>query len=34
VRKLVPSLGDDDAPPQDLEPVRELVASGEFATPA
>jgi len=31
VRELVPFCGEDDAIPQDLEPVRELVASGAVA---
>jgi histidine ammonia-lyase len=31
VRELVPALGADDPPPQDLEPVRALVASGGLA---
>jgi histidine ammonia-lyase len=34
VRALVPALDADDAPPQDLEPVRELVASGRLAATA
>ena len=30
VRRLVPATGRGEAPPQDLEPVRELVRSGEL----
>jgi histidine ammonia-lyase len=34
VRELVPRPGPGDPPPPDLEPLRELVASGELAFPA
>jgi len=32
-RELVPATGPGDPPPQDLEPLRELVASGALAAP-
>ena len=34
VRELVPATGRGEPPPQDLEPVRELVRSGELPQPA
>jgi histidine ammonia-lyase len=33
VRELVPATGRGEPPPQDLEPVRELVHSGELPQP-